>query len=336
MHPRHILLTLKNVKNMKRNVIISGEFTINEVKPTLNTAAHTDKAQQRLEALRKAGIDTSCLFAMGEQIIRASGGIAEQVPDDDPIFESIADGGYVPNYKLFRRWVMAQMFRNLRKQKEQSLSLNAVIQNHGYEYQWRTLVEELRVQSKMYKHSDHECFDERNKWFNASVAACMCDKYIADLRSYVAHLHTRRCKGEPYKTVCGRHIFVSDLDSSVFNPLVRLAKQIRQEYRIEHLCRLVADFNSLRHHFRANTPMDNRFLEAYKGAGAYFTCKNLILFHGARFRDAASEKESLAHLAKKNDAYSATRSGWRLVGVMRQLLADSGISIEQKMAEWAK
>lgn len=321
---------------MKRNVIISGDFTINEVNAVPETAKHTGKAQQRLEALRKAGVDTSCLFAMGEQLIRTSGDTAVSIPDDDPIFESISEGGYVPNYKLFRRWVMAQMFRNMREQKEHSSSLNAVIQRHGYEYQWRTLLEELRVQTKMDKHSDRECLFERKAWFNTAVAADMCDNYIAALHDYVWRLKSHRCKGELYKTVCRQHIFVSDLDSKVFNPLTRLARQIRAEYRTDELYRLVCEFNSLRHHFPHDVPMDKAFLEAYKGAGAYFTCKNLILFHGARFADAPTEKESIAHLKMKNSEYSNSREGWRLIGVMRQLITDSDISIEKKMSEWTK
>lgn len=273
---------------------------------------------------------------MGEQLIRTTGNLAVPIPDDDPIFESISEGGYVPNYKLFRRWVMAQMFRNMREQKERSLSLNAVIQKHGYEYQWRTLLEELRVQTKMAKHLDRECLFERNSWFSTAVAADMCDKYLADLHDYVWRLKTRRCKGEPYKTVCRQNIFVSDLDSKVFNPLMRLAREIRTEYRTDQLYRLVCEFNSLRHHFQAETPMDKAFLEAYKGAGAYFTCKNLILFHGARFSEAPSEKESLDYLMSKNSEYSTSREGWRMIGVMRKLIADSGITIEQKMSEWTK
>ena len=110
---------------MKRNVIISGDFSITEVTNEKKAAAPKEsvvikgkKASESLEILKKAGVDTANLFAMGdEMVVRVVDGIPVQVYDDDPIYELIEKGGHVPERCLFRRWVMAQMFRTLRLMK---------------------------------------------------------------------------------------------------------------------------------------------------------------------------------------------------------------------------
>ena len=104
---------------MKRNVIISGDFNITELTNSENTQAAASKksvvikgkkASERLDILKKAGVDTGNLFAMGdEMVVRVVDGIPVQVYDDDPIYELIEKGGHVPERRLCRRWVMAQM-----------------------------------------------------------------------------------------------------------------------------------------------------------------------------------------------------------------------------------
>jgi hypothetical protein len=81
----------------------------------------------------------------------------------------------------------------------------------------------------------------------------------------------------------------------------------------------------------------NEWFDAYKGAGAYYTMKNIILFHEGRFRDSngrfLSKQASLDYLEAKAEEYS--HEGWRLFGVMRKLIKDAGININKKRQEWA-
>ena len=326
-----------------RKVMISGDFTINEVnKETVNDVPNR-KVQERIEALRKAGVDVSNLFAMGEQmLVRVENGIPSQVCDDDPIFQKLCTSGYVNHYKLFRRWVMAQMFRMLRRSEDTGKSLNAIIQSYGYEYSWRMLEREFLAQAKMSKHCDFENYDARRAWFDGRVANAMALDYIKQLKSYVNHQPEHKCRGRFYKKIGSKNVFCSDIEAVVFAPLYHLADDMRHVYG-DKLYQCVRDFNRTRKHMEWTAPVSRAFLDAYKGSGAYFTCKNLILFHGARFAGMPSEKESLTHLDKCRKDYSehatcddAISEGWRMVGVMKKLIADSNISIEGKIAEWDK
>lgn len=79
---------------MKRNVIISGDFTISELTaPKPSNASKPKTAADRIAALKAAGIDTSCFFPMGsDMVVKVVDGVPVQVLDDDPIYQSIASG----------------------------------------------------------------------------------------------------------------------------------------------------------------------------------------------------------------------------------------------------
>ena len=63
------------------------------------------------------------------------------------------------------------------------------------------------------------------------------------------------------------------------------------------------------------------------------------MFHGATFRNNGmymGQKKSLKYLEDKANEYSKSNEGWRMMGVLKQLISDSGISISKKIDEWKK
>lgn len=65
--------------------------------------------------------------------------------------------------------------------------------------------------------------------------------------------------------------------------------------------------------------------------------RNLIMFHGARFKNGGrklSDTKSLEKLDKLALEYS--NEGWRMLGVLKQLIKDNGISVQGKIDEWKK
>lgn len=174
-----------------KQIVITGE-NLNIVTGNVEATAATrkTKAQMRLEALKAAGADVSKYFPPGnDQLIKIENGAAVPVDMDDATIDAvgkkIVEGGYVNNWKLFRRWVMSQMFHMLRDMEKDGKSFNGVLQHKGYEYQWRMLENELYAQMKMAAHGDHENAGARNRWFGGYVAADMAYDYINKLRKYV-------------------------------------------------------------------------------------------------------------------------------------------------------
>lgn len=345
---------------MKQIVTITGEnlnIVTKNVEATAATCKKT-KAQMRLEALKAAGVDVSKYFPLGDdQLIKIENGAAVPVDMDDATIDAvgkkIVEGGYVSNWKLFRRWVMSQMFHMLRNMKEDGKSFNEVLQKKGYEYQWRMLEDELYAQVKMSEHGDFDNVGSRNRWFNGDVASDMATDYISKLRKYVddnliynvkkdedgnekkTYKHT--CKGNPYVRLQNKDIFVSDLEKKVFTPLREIANEMSAVPTYKQLYDAVHKFNKNRKHLEWNTKQADAFINAYKGSGAYYTMRNLIMFHGARFLKGGrkmSEVNSLKELESKAKLYD--EEGWRMLGVLKQLIKESGIDIQGKMDEWKK
>lgn len=303
-------------------------------------------ARERIEALRNVGVDVSSLFAMqgaegGEFVASNKDGKLTILGDDDPIFSYIIGQGTVPNRRLFRRWVMAQMFHMLSYtpyRGKEPLGVTEMIHHLGYEYQWKMLLNELHAQMKM-EGRDRGNFIDRNRWFHAGVVAAMAEDYIGKLKKHVDSLKERRCKGIPYKRVHGRDIFVLDLPDRLFNPLYLMVDRIRQAKNATMLYNATKKFNGMRIRMAWDTPQSNAWVDAFKGAGAFFTMQNLIRFHnctaigdnGKRL----DKQQSLAFIWGKAEKYR-NGEGWRLLAVMKKMLADNNIDIKKKMAEWRK
>lgn len=346
---------------MKQIVTITGEnlkVVANNVEVNAACAGKKTKAQMRLEALKAAGVDVSKYFPLGDdQLIKIENGAAVPVDMDDATIDAvgkkIVEGGYVNNWKLFRRWVMSQMFHMLRDMEKDGKSFNEVLQKKGYEYQWRMLENELYAQVKMSEHGDLDNVGARNRWFNGDVASDMVTDYISKLRSYVdnnliwnvkkdkdgnekkTYKHT--CKGNPYVRLQNKDIFVSDLEKKVYTPLREIANEMAAVATYKQLYAVVRKFNKSRKHLEWNTKQADAFINAYKGSGAYYTMRNLIMFHGARFLKGGrkmSEAGSLKELESKAKSYDA--QGWRMLGVLKQLIKESGIDIQGKINEWFK
>ena len=342
---------------MKQIVTITGE-NLNIVTKNVEATAATKKtkAQMRLEALKAAGVDVSKYFPLGDdQLIKIENGAAVPVDMDDATIDEvgkqIVEGGYVSNWKLFRRWVMSQMFHMLRDMDKNGRTFNDVLQHKGYEYQWRMLENELYAQMKMAAHGDHENAGARNRWFGGFVAADMAYDYIKKLRKYVdnnliykvkkdahgnvkkAYKHT--CKGNPYVRLQNEDIFVADLEKKVYAPLGNLARKMYDSNTYKEVYDAVHEFNKKRKHLAWDTKQADAFITAYKGSGSYYTMRNLIMFHGARFMKNGrkmSETDSLKELESKANLYD--EEGWRMLGVLKQLIKDNNISVQGKILEW--
>lgn len=339
---------------MKQTVTITGEnleVVMNGVVAANEAPARMmSKAEMRIATLKAKGIDTSCYFPMGaDEVVKIENGKAIPVEMMDEVEKKMVEGGYINHYTLFRRWVMSQMFRMLRKQVDQRTSFTQLIQNHGYEYSWRVVERELNAQAKMYKNGDSENYVARNRWFNNDIVADMMESYISRLHDHVENklmyrknaeghdVYKHTCNGNPYVRIGGKNVFVSDLEKKVFFPLRRLVREVSSTPDVAKAHAAIVKFNRLRKKMQSDTKMDQFFINAYKGSGAYFTCKNLILFHGATFRDGGKflgQKKSLRYLEEKAQEYRT--EGWRMMGVLKQLISDSGISISAKIDEWSK
>ena len=301
---------------------------------------------KRGEALANAGIDTSKYFSIhlptgADQLMKMlDDGKAVPVSDDDPIIQAIMGKGTVPNRNLFRRWVMSQVFHGLacKDYRGHVVGFSEWLARHGYVYQWEMFIEELHVQTKLYG-KDGENFTARNRWFNKALALTMANDYIEQLRKDANNRPQHKCKGVPYVTVGHTHYFVSDIEKKLIAPLkgyVRRIEDTKTPTELEDAVRW----------FWNNAPVKQwsykqcaEWKDAYKGMGAYATMQNLLRFHGCSFpkdndfyRQRGLNKMEMLEIAA--NTYQGGE-GWRLFGLMKQMLDENDIDIEEKMEEWA-
>ena len=142
------------------------------------------------------------------------------------------------------------------------------------------------------------------------------------------------CKGAPYIRLGGDCIFVVDVQKKVFDPLQKIIQAIKNSNTATELYVNVFKFNRQRKSLKWDTKQSDAFINAYKGSGSYYTMRNLIMFHGARFKGAPTQEKSL--LLVEENAKEHVDEGWRMLGVLKQLISDSGISVEGKIREWRK
>nr|DAM05756.1 MAG TPA: hypothetical protein [Caudoviricetes sp.] len=340
---------------MKQIVTITGE-NLNIVTKNVEATAATKKtkAQMRMEALKSAGVDVSNYYTLGaDKLVRIEKGEAIPVDLDDvavdAVGKKIVEGGYVNNWKLFRRWVTAQIFGMLRDMKSGKKSFNELLQRKGYEYQWRMLENEFHAQAKMQENGDTENLSKREIFFNECTFSGMVDDYIEKLKAYVndnlifrkdkngcnTKEYKHRCKGVPYVRLNNKNIFVADLMKKVYVPLYKIARDGFDTMNRRELYNLVKKFNKIRKHLAWETKQSDTFISAYKGAGSYFAMRNLIMFSEARFTG-KSEAASLRKIDTDAAKYGADEEGWRMLGVLKQLIAESNISIDGKLCVWAE
>lgn len=327
-------------------IVVGKDAGLGTITPPVASEAPAGRAKERIEALRVAGVNVDNLFAIqgangGEFIASNKDGKLSILDDNDPIFAYISEKGTVPNRRLFRRWVMAQMFYMMSARDyrtRQLIGVTGMIHKLGYEYQWKMFVNELRAQVKMHK-NDPENFEDRNRWFNQKVAVALAADYIDKLRKVIDNYPTKHCKGLPYKTIKGEHVFVADLNKKIFGPLTHALYRIKRADRIEFLYNAVFSFNLMRIELPWTTPQCSQWIDAYKGTGAYFTLQNMIRFHGCVIINDAgmplNKALSLLFIREKAIMYQ-NGEGWRMLAVLKKCLDDNRVDIVKKRAEWRK
>ena len=303
---------------------------------------------ERMNRLNNAGIDTSKYFNIElpkglkagstiSVVINEKGEPVVMNAPKDAIANQIIEDGYVRNTKLHRRFVMAQMFQMLNyvSYDGQESGFNAALSHYGYDYQFKMMLEEVKVLSKL-EVRDAETFDERATFFTREVIAKTCFDYIDKLKKHIENSKTYKCKGIPYKKVRGVNVFCADLDKKVYNPMVIECNKIRYASNYAVIYAALKGFNGKMIRLPYNTPKSKVWIDAYKGEGAYYTLKNLIMFHNCGVGDCYGirfiyDSEAMNELNMRRKEYQG--EGWRMFALMKKVIKDNNFDFVRRMSE---
>jgi hypothetical protein len=301
---------------------------------------------ERMNKLNAMGINTGKYFSVDLEngtkihLIIDENGDCKQVKENDAILESIITDGYVKNTKLFRRFVMAQMFHALNyvSYDGRHEGYNDYLRTrYGYDYTLKMMLEEVRVLSKL-ETRDRETFLEREHFFDRATVAKVIEDYLDELKAYVDNLPTKNCKGVPYKRVKGVNIFVADLDKKLYFPVKRFASQVRCAKDYSKVYNVLKEFMNKKNMIKLpyNTRKSKAWIDAYKGAGAYYTLKNLVMFHNCFISvdykyQVIRDVEAVNYIRGKLDEYKGEY--YRMFALMKKVIADNNFDFKKRMEE---
>lgn len=303
---------------------------------------------ERMNVLQNAGIDTGKYFTLNINenipagtkihiVIDDNGNYVPQIiNENDEITEQIIEDGYVRNTKLHRRFVCAQMFHALNyvSYDGSESGYNACLKNmYTYQYTLNMMLEEVRVLSKL-EVRDKESFEERSHFFTKDVVVSVLNDYVDKLKKYVDKLPNKNCKGVPYKRVKGTNIFVADLEKKLYGPMRAKIREIGKASNYTQMYNLMTWFMRDMVKLPYDIPKSKAWIDAYKGEGAYYTLKNLVMFHDCAIeykyeiyrRDAAMQQ-----LKYKLEDYKG--EGWRMFAFMKKVIDDNHFDFNKRMRE---
>ena len=309
-----------------------------------------NKRNERMEQLVNAGINTGKYFTFelpeglepGAEIKIAIVDGKPQVVNkvkDTSVYNEIIEDGYVRNTKLHRRWVMAQMFRHLNYESwnGRETGYHAALKRYPYKYTFEMMLEEVRVLGKL-QERDTESFAERSMFFTRDVVIKVCEDYMDKLKDYINTLQVKKCKGVPYVRVKGENIFVEDLNKKIYQPLQYKINRIKSAYHYTAMYQALQFFMKDMIKLPWETPKSKDWIDAYKGNGAYYTCKNLIMYHDCKVKELDrdgylfreySRDTSMDILKHKLVEYQG--EGWRMFAFMKKLIVDNNFDFDAAM-----
>lgn len=274
----------------------------------------------RMETLKNAGIDTSKYFTLVvENDIPKGTRISFAIDTEaNPVAKEIVENGYVKNTRLHRRFVAAHYMRLLESRDGWHRTMNRW---YDYMYQYDMMLEEVRVLSKLEKQrSDYDVFGERKQFFTIDTAHKILASYVKDLRTYLGNLNVRHCKGKPYVRIPSYgDVFIDELEREVIEPIETMIRVCKRAYTYETLYEAFKTLRKMMIKLPYNTKKSKVWINAFQSAGAFYTLKNLIMFHdvrlyyNGRFYGMNESMQLLKELAK-------TYEGYQLNGLLKEAI----------------
>lgn len=181
----------------------------------------------------------------------------------DEILQKISNSGYVKNTHLWRRWITAQTFKMLNYKNGWDAYLR---KNISWKYCFSQISDEFYAQYRMISDSDFDEFAIRNHFFNKNTFIALIKDYIRQFEKccykgkiQIAGVELDRI--ENFKDILQKVENCSDTDL----------------YRLHCLSK---NMYWLQVRLPIGTPLSSVWKNAYRGTGAYYTLKNLIMWHG--------------------------------------------------------
>lgn len=255
------------------------------------------RVENRMNAMNANGIDTGKYFSLklstdmldGKKIVLSSKGNDIYIKQ---IMNEIESGGYIANDHMFRKWICAQMLRNLREIKRGCYnSYDDLMKTRFYSIKsiLRVMNNEANAIANMQRDGDVLAANERAEFWSPYMIMMTYHYLILDLGNAInnakEHIQNRNklhLEQKVYIKIGTHEIYKTEAIED-YNRLINITREIEScngNYKqimfiMERLNGILLKPAYNKVEFKVPVPFRN----AYKGAGAYYTLQNLVLFH---------------------------------------------------------
>lgn len=260
----------------------------------------------------------------------------ETTTDKDPIEESIRNDGYIENNHLYRRWVMAQMLRHFRNEKDPAAFDHYFVSGKPYKYAWETTLNEMKAMKHLYG----EELIKRERFFNLEVVKEMANEYNEQVKSYIRKLpvknRVKNGKLECYSKIpYGGEIRRHEQNKEFWASITEAVNKINAANTYWQMQKAV-EFFMATCPMHLKMPKPDAWKNAFKGAGAYYTMDNMIKFHNCHWmlKSHYLMLPLSASLAELEKAVEETKGEYyRLYAMMCDFVAYNHFDFDQRMKE---
>lgn len=260
----------------------------------------------------------------------------ETTTSKDPVEESIRNDGFIKNHHLYRRWVMAQMLRHFRNEKDPAAFDHYFVSGKPYKYAWETTLNEMKAM----KHLHGEELIKRERFFNLEVVKEMANEYNEQVKNYIAKLPkkwtVKNGKWAYYSKIpYGKEIKRSPKDKEFWASITEAVNKINEANTYWQMQKAVENFMATCP-MHLKMPKPNAWKNAFKGAGAYYTMDNMIKFHHCHWmlKSHYLMLPLSASLAELEKAVEETKGEYyRLYAMMCDFVAYNHFDFDQRMKE---
>lgn len=272
---------------------------------------------ERMNALENAGIDIHNMFSLRfDERLKPGARIDVFVTNgnEDDVEARIKNDGYVNNPHLYRRWICAQMFRIVYRMENYNLNFTDYMKkNYPWHYQLSMMENELKVLAKMEKEHDPQ-FEIRSKFFSIENVKKIYGELADEFCNNTMSVFEKNGYGFEYSNAIynsyGVGVYYLQIKNcNTYPEILEYVRLINTEFRKAEKVVGKLDFNKT-------------WLDCYKGAGAYYTLQNLVLFHDVFILNKYGSKlygeGAYAYLNAKASEYK--NEGWKLFGFMKGVL----------------
>ena len=310
------------------------------------------RANERMNALANNGIDTSKFFTITLDRNAVNKGIVLKLDGDDltvsladeyrELREQINENGTIACTKLYRRWICAQMLRIQKGIAEGNYrNIEDYMSYFTFKYMKQVIFDELNALLAIERSGDIDTYNERSVFYTKSVIMDIYAHWINDLKgkldSAKIHIQNRNKWLEPkheYVVIGNRNFYVDYIKADIVD-MVSALKTIRTTESLSAIRAIVVSINTkLKKYDNGRERIYSvpcAFKDAYKASGAYYTLKNLVLFHNANLvnyetAEVLSGTEAFEYL--KTYLSNVDYEGYKVYALMKDCLKKNNIRLD--------